>query len=72
MTHSPVLDASSDSEYNRPKVEVVDSILGVFENLVPDNLVKAAYDMDMYLSFFSPFVSFLIFFLFLFPFFVSF
>jgi hypothetical protein len=40
--------SSSDSSLARPKVEVVDSILGVFENLVPDNLVKAAYEMDMY------------------------
>jgi hypothetical protein len=49
-----IISSSSDSEGARPKVDVVDSILGVFENLVPENLVQAAYEMDIY-HFFSIF-----------------
>ncbi len=44
------LSAKSDIGYQpEQNVTLVDSILGVFESLVPENLVQAAYNMDMYL-----------------------
>eukprot|EP00026_Physarum_polycephalum_P008739 Phypoly_transcript_08839.p1 GENE.Phypoly_transcript_08839~~Phypoly_transcript_08839.p1 ORF type:complete len:462 (-),score=46.23 Phypoly_transcript_08839:7-1392(-) len=47
ISPAPIIGPSSDSSSARPKVEVIDSILGVFENLVPENLVQAAYEMDI-------------------------